>query len=316
MVGPDYKSPPAPAAASFLEANQPSVETRRQEYQDWWTVFHDPVLDRLIAIAYNQNLTLVAAGTRVLQARAELGVAIGDFYPQSQQATSSLTYVRPSHADPTATPQSQVSGFWRASLGASVEWELDFWGKFRRAIQSADAAYLASIASYDDALVTLLGDVATTYIGIRTLQTQIEIAEDNIVKQKKALAIAEARFHGGVATKLDVYQAENVLGQTEFDGPAADRPAGARAERAARAAGNGAAAARRSVARTHDDPGPAARHRGRHPGRSGPPPARHPRRRAGGDGAKRPDRRRRGAALSGVQPARQLRHGLQQHRPS
>ena len=142
-------------------------------------------------------------------------MAIGDFYPQSQQATSSIIYARPSHADPTATPESQVSPFWRASLGASIDWELDFWGKFRRAIQSADAAYLASIASYDDTLVTLLGDVATTYIGIRTLQTQIAIAEDNIVKQKKALAIAEARFRGGAATKLDVYQAENVLGQTE-----------------------------------------------------------------------------------------------------
>jgi NodT family efflux transporter outer membrane factor (OMF) lipoprotein len=219
MVGPDYKSPQVSAASHFLEANQPSVETRRQEYQDWWRVFQDPVLDRLVAIAYDQNLDLVAAGTRVLQARAELGVAIGDFYPQSQQATSSLIYLRPSHADPTATPQSQVSGFWRASLGVTVEWELDFWGKFRRAIQSADAAYLASIAYYDDTLVTLLGDVATTYIGIRTLQTQIAISEDNIAKQKKALAIAEARFHGGVATKLDVYQAENVLGQTESTVP-------------------------------------------------------------------------------------------------
>jgi NodT family efflux transporter outer membrane factor (OMF) lipoprotein len=215
MVGPDYQSPPAPAAAKFLEANQPSVDTRRQEYEAWWRVFDDPVLDRLVQIAYDQNLSLVAAGTRVLQARAELGVAIGDFYPQSQQATSSIIYARPSHADPTATPQSQVSGFWRASLGASIDWELDFWGKFRRAIQSADAAYLASIASYDDTLVTLLGDVATTYIGIRTLQTQIAIAEDNIVKQKKALAIAEARWRGGAATKLDVYQAQNVLGQTE-----------------------------------------------------------------------------------------------------
>jgi NodT family efflux transporter outer membrane factor (OMF) lipoprotein len=219
MVGPDFKSPPAPAAARYLEANQPSVDTRRQQYEAWWRVFRDPTLDRLIAVAYSQNLSLVAAGTRVLQARAELGVAIGDFYPQSQQATSSLIYLRPSHSDPTAAIQSQVSGFWRASLGATVEWELDFWGKFRRAIQSADAAYLASIASYDDALVTLLGDVATTYIGIRTLQTQIAIAEDNIVKQKKALAIAEARFHGGVATKLDVYQAENVLGQTESTVP-------------------------------------------------------------------------------------------------
>ena len=59
-------------------------------------------------------------------------------------------------------------------------------------------------------LASLLGDVATTYIGIRTLQTQIEIARENIVKQKKALAIAEAKYHGGTATKLDVYQAQNV----------------------------------------------------------------------------------------------------------
>ncbi|MGH7031489.1 MAG: hypothetical protein ACREEZ_13815, partial [Stellaceae bacterium] len=107
MVGPDFKSPPVPVAASFLEAGSPSVETRREMYRDWWKVFHDPVLDRLIRVAYNQNLTLVAAGTRVLQARAELGVAVGGFYPQSQQATSSLLYDRPSHADPTATTQSR-----------------------------------------------------------------------------------------------------------------------------------------------------------------------------------------------------------------
>jgi NodT family efflux transporter outer membrane factor (OMF) lipoprotein len=215
MVGPDYTSPTAPVAAKFLEANQPTVDTKRQEYEAWWRVFHDPVLDRLIQIAYDQNLTLIAAGTRVLQGRAELGVAIGEFYPQLQQAANSLIYLRPSHTDPIIPSQAQISNFWHVSLGATVEWELDFWGKFRRAIQSADAAYLASIASYDDGLVTLLGDVATTYIGIRTLQTQIAIGEDNIVKQKKALAIAEARYHGGTATKLDVYQAENVLGQTE-----------------------------------------------------------------------------------------------------
>ena len=219
MVGPDYKSPTAPVAAKFLEANQPSVQTKTQEYERWWRVFNDPVLDRLVDIAYHQNLPLVAAGTRVLQARAELGVAIGEFFPQTQHGTGSVLYSRESHADPTATPQSELSNFWRDSLGLTVDWELDFWGKFRRAIQSADAAYLASIASYDDALVTLIGDVATTYIGIRTLQTQIAIAEDNIVKQKKALAIAEYRFHGGVATKLDVYQAQNVLGQTEASVP-------------------------------------------------------------------------------------------------
>jgi NodT family efflux transporter outer membrane factor (OMF) lipoprotein len=219
MVGPNYESPTVSTANNYLEANQPSVDTKRQENEAWWQVYHDPTLDRLIQIAYEQNLTLVAAGTRVLQARAELGVAIGDFYPQSQSISSSLIYARPSHADPTATPLGQFPNFWRASLGASITWELDFWGKFRRAIQSADASYLASIAAYDDTLVTLLGDVATTYIGIRTLQTQIAIAEDNIVKQKQALAIAQARFHGGVTTQLDVDQALNVLGQTEASVP-------------------------------------------------------------------------------------------------
>src|SRR6266851_1653761 len=215
LVGPDFFAPSAPVADKWLESSNPSVDTRNQEYRDWWTVFHDPVLNRLVEIAYNQNLSLISAGTRVLDARAQLGVAIGEFYPQVQQGSGSTIYDRPSHADPTAAPQSLIRNFWRDALGLTVNWELDFWGKFRRGIESADAVYLASIAGYDEALVTLLGDVATTYIGIRTLQTQIQIARENVVKQKKALAIAEAKFHGGTATKLDVYQAENVLSATE-----------------------------------------------------------------------------------------------------
>ena len=215
LVGPDFSSPSAPVAEKWLEAGNASVDTRNQEYRDWWKVFHDPVLDRLIEIAYNQNLTLVSAGTQVLEARAQLGVAIGEFYPQVQQGNGSVTYIRPSHSDTTQFPLGVTHNFWRDSLGLTVNWELDFWGKFRRAIESADASYLGSVANYDFVLVTLLGDVATTYIGIRTLQTQIEIARENIVKQKKALEIARSKYQGGTATKLDVYQAENVLGQTE-----------------------------------------------------------------------------------------------------
>src|SRR5438552_6149543 len=215
LVGPDFSAPLAPVAEKWLEANNRSVDTRNQEYRDWWSVFHDPVLNRLIELAYNQNLTLVDAGTRVLQARAELGVAIGEFYPQVQQGRGSVTYIRPSHSDTTQFPGGVTRNFWRDSLALTVNWELDFWGKFRRAIESADAAYLASIAGYDYVLASLLGDVASTFIGIRTLQTQIEIARENIVKQKKALAIAQAKYQGGTATKLDVYQAQNVLVQTE-----------------------------------------------------------------------------------------------------
>ena len=215
MVGPDFATPNAPVAGSWLESGDPSVKSDHQQYESWWTVFHDPVLDRLIKIAYEQNLTLMAAGARVLEARATLGVSIGEFYPQTQQIGANVGYNQASTVDATSNPLNHLGNYWRSSLGMQVAWELDFWGKFRRGVESADAAYLASIATYDDVLVTLLGDVATTYIGIRTLQDQIAIAHENVVKQQKALAIARDRFHGGTATGLDVFQAENVLAQTE-----------------------------------------------------------------------------------------------------
>ena len=213
LLGPDFKTPPPPISEKFLKGRG-LVLTDHQDYQEWWKVFKDPVLNRLIELAYAQNLTLLSAGTRVIEARAALGIAVGELYPQSQQLLGSVGYSGQSRVDPFSSPLAPRY-FWHDSLGARVVWELDFWGKFRRAIQSADASYLASIANYDYVLATLLGDVATTYIGIRTTQTQIEIARENIVKQKKALAIATAKYQGGTATKLDVYQAENVLAQTE-----------------------------------------------------------------------------------------------------
>src|SRR5262245_39927815 len=84
-IGPTCRRPPAPVRAGWLQADHEPVDSTRQEYRDWWTVFDDPVLTRLIETAYHQNLTLLAAGVRVLQARAALGVAIGELYPQEQQ---------------------------------------------------------------------------------------------------------------------------------------------------------------------------------------------------------------------------------------
>ena len=223
-VGPDFVPPAAPVADQYLEAHNRSIGAAKQDYRDWWKVFHDPALDRLVEIAYDQNLTLLSAGTRVLQARAQLGIAVGEFYPQTQQGVGVTTYNQPSHADGATNPQIlvpglQINNFWQSELGLQAAWELDFWGKFRRGVESADAAYLGSIATYDDVLVTLLGDVAKTYIGIRTLEKQIAIARANIVRQKEALQIARDRFAGGATTELDPYQAENVLGQTEASVP-------------------------------------------------------------------------------------------------
>ena len=87
-VGPDFATPNASVAANWLESRDASVHSDRKDDQNWWTVYHDPTLDRLIDLAYQQNLTLMAAGTRVLEARAKLGVAIGEFYPQTQQIGS------------------------------------------------------------------------------------------------------------------------------------------------------------------------------------------------------------------------------------
>src|SRR3954451_11304868 len=213
MVGPDFKTPIAPVAERFLKQGGP-VLAASADYRSWWKAFNDPVLNRLIDLAYAQNLTLLSAGTRVIEARAALGIAIGEFYPQSQQAVGALTRTGVSRYDPSSTPFGPRY-FWTDNLGARAAWELDFWGKFRRGVESADAAYLASIATYNDVLVTLLSDVTTTYIGIRTTQRQIEIAQENVVKQRKSLQIARDRYTGGIASKLPVYQAENVLGQTE-----------------------------------------------------------------------------------------------------
>jgi NodT family efflux transporter outer membrane factor (OMF) lipoprotein len=213
-VGPDFVSPAAPLTDSFSGTNSRSLKTDRQDYRDWWLAFHDPILNRLVQIAYNQNLTLLSAGTRVLQARAVLGIAVGEFYPQVQQGAGNLVYNRTSAATPLAAPNSTPKFFWTNSLAVQAAWELDFWGKFRRGIESADAAYLASIANYDQVLVTLLGDVAVTYIGIRTTEQLIAIARDNVRKEEDSLKIARAKYQGGSTSELDVYQATTVLEAT------------------------------------------------------------------------------------------------------
>lgn len=212
MVGPNYKTSPAPIADKWLEEGNKSVDSGQSEYRDWWAVLNDPRLTRLIQLAYQQNLSLRTAGVRVLEARARLGMAIGEFYPQQQQVGASLTYNR----IPISLPYNFITNtYWADQFGAQAAWELDLWGKLRRAIQSADGGFLASVAHYDDVLVTLVSDVASAYVQIRTTEKQIAIAMDNLERQRAALKIASVKFRYGTATRRDVYQAENVLGATE-----------------------------------------------------------------------------------------------------
>ncbi|MGY4459201.1 TolC family protein [Bradyrhizobium sp. LB13.1] len=213
-IGPDFTAPVAPLAEKFRGAGNRAVKSGPLEYESWWEGFRDPTLNQLIRIAYNQNLTLESAGTKVLQARAVLGIAIGITYPQVQQGVGSVIYNRTSAATPLAGPNATPQYFWTDGLAAQAAWELDFWGKFRRGVESADAVYLASIATYDGVLVSLLADVTATYIGIRTIEQLIGIARANVRRQEQALSIAKAKFSGGGTSELDVFQATNVLEQT------------------------------------------------------------------------------------------------------
>src|SRR5215469_4900939 len=99
LVGPDFVKPDAPIADKFLKATSSAMSESR-DYRDWWKSFNDPVLNRLIELAYAQNLTLLSAGTRVIEARAALGIAVGEFYPQSQEAVGGLGYSGQSRKDP------------------------------------------------------------------------------------------------------------------------------------------------------------------------------------------------------------------------
>lgn len=223
MVGPDYRVPETTVAASWIEAGDPGIVTDRQDDRDWWRVFQDPVLDRLIEIGYRENIDLRQAGARVLEARAQLGVAIGEFYPQSQAASGDLTYNRQSRRAPFAVGTAADNTFAQSSIGFGLSWELDLWGKFRRAIEASDAAFLAAVANYDAVLVTLTADVAATYVGIRTIEQRLGIARENVRLQRESLEIARARFLGGTTSERDVAQAETVLASTEATIPALEQ---------------------------------------------------------------------------------------------
>lgn len=220
-VGPDYQRPSVEMNQNWLESKDPRLQSGYQDYRTWWKAFNDPTLDRLIETAYRENLNLRVAGVRVLAARAQLGIATGQLYPQTQQATGSLQKERISAGTPfVGTSSTGGSSFGGLSLaesqiGLTASWEIDFWGKFRRAIESADAGLMASIANYDSTLVSLTANVANLYITLRTVERRLIIAHRNVETQRESLEIAQARFEGGTTSQRDVDQAKTILTGTE-----------------------------------------------------------------------------------------------------
>jgi NodT family efflux transporter outer membrane factor (OMF) lipoprotein len=221
MVGPNYGRPPAPVAKDWIDAADKRVRKDEDDLSKWWTVFHDPVLDSLICSAYQQNLSLREAGFRVLQARAQVFIDVGNLFPQTQQMTGdytrNATSIETARSSPGRGPSLAKRWFQQWDYGFNLSWELDFWGRFRRAVESDEATLDASVENYDDVLVTLLSDVATNYAQLRTTELRIKYARQNVELQRKTLTIVEGRFKAGAAgvTEVDADQARSTLQQTE-----------------------------------------------------------------------------------------------------
>lgn len=213
MVGPDFVKPEAPVEAEWLEARDPEIKIAPSDYKAWWSAFNDPVLDNLVETAYQQNPTLQISGIRILQARAQLGVLVGNLYPQQQQGRGGAQYNRISENSPNSLNIDE--SFWQYDIGFDVAWELDVWGKLRRAIESGVANLEASIANYDDVLISLTAEVARTYVLLRTFEERLNIAIANVKIQRQSMNIAEIRFKAGAVTELDVAQAKSLLRRTE-----------------------------------------------------------------------------------------------------
>ena len=216
MIGPDYERPPAPLASAWIARDTDGFAPSAEPIGPWWESFGDPILTDLIVEAYRQNPSLEAAGVRVLEAQARRGIAIGTLFPQTQNAVGG--YRRIVASQNTIAPPSDRT-FDQFLLGFDVAWELDVWGAFRRGIESADAELLASLANYDDVLVSLLAEVAANYIGIRTAQEALVVARQNAEIQRSAFKIASRRAEEGAVTDVDPAQAATLLYATEAQIP-------------------------------------------------------------------------------------------------
>ncbi len=196
-VGPNYTPPPAPEPKPWQDEKDPRVHQGNPNLASWWETFDDPLLTDLLHRTTAQNLTLKAAGLQILQARIQRNIARTELLPQSQFISSQYTRGASSLNAGGFGPN---RFFTSAALAGSLSWELDFWGLFRRNIESANAALDQSAFDYDEMTVLLLANVATDYVEYRTLQKRIQLARKNVAQQEPLVKMYKERFEAGKAT--------------------------------------------------------------------------------------------------------------------
>jgi multidrug efflux system outer membrane protein len=206
-VGPKYKRPPVTAPDTYrgLAPEAGPQATASLGDEKWWTVFQDPQLQDLIREALSQNYDVRIAATRVLQAQAVLGITRADQFPTITAGASSSNERFPATR---VTPAFETSP---SQVNLSLFWELDFWGKFRRATEAARATLLATEWGQKAVMSSLVSNVASAYFQLRELDAEMEISRSTLDSRKASLHLVEVREKGGTTSMLDVRQSEQLV---------------------------------------------------------------------------------------------------------
>ena len=207
-VGPNYKRPVVAVPNSYRgaipEQTSPTQIASLGD-QKWWDIFQDEHLRALIRIALQQNYDLRIAASRVLEAQAQLGITRADQFP---------TLAAGAAINDTRTAQSPFFPGFEVSTGQvnlSAAWELDFWGKFRRATEAARAILLASEWARQEVVSTLVANVGAAYFQLRALDLQLEISKRTLGSRQESLRLTRMLADGGSTSLLDVRQAEQLV---------------------------------------------------------------------------------------------------------
>jgi len=226
-VGPDYEPPKTPIPQQWSETTA-GTQPHAEQAEKWWKTFNDPLLDRLISDAIASNLDLKLALERVKDARALRSATIAAGLP-SLDAKSNVSRRLNNTSSPTSQPggTSSVGGGFGVGnqlinifqMGFDAQWELDFFGGIRRAVEAADATVDSEVENSRDVLVTLLGEVARNYIELRANQQLVAITRENLRAQQETRELTQIRQQAGLTSMLEVTQAQALAATTEAQLP-------------------------------------------------------------------------------------------------
>ncbi|MBP5639590.1 MAG: efflux transporter outer membrane subunit [Victivallales bacterium] len=215
-LGPDYESPKWDGPETWSTDNAPAGSPLA-DGAPWWSVFNDPVLDALETALLAQNPSLAATIARLDASAAQLGIARADYAP-SLDVSASVNYDRQTGEVRTSTKYPNNPD-WLYKPGISFQWELDFWGRVRRNVESASAEFSASAQDVRSSRLILSASLASSYISLRTLQARLDYAQKNVALQTKTLDLVRTRYETGLSGELDLRQAEMNLASTRANIP-------------------------------------------------------------------------------------------------